>query len=299
MLALAQALIVLQLMPEIKAVSHGARSWREQFRWKGDVPKGPNRPTKEEAELDKARLEAAPDEDKPGIIAAMKAEKKKADQEAEAQQKAEEARKETKQLLSKLHVRRNYGGYRVIFEHPPHTKCGPTRSSAAFPDLTDNELQERAQKDRQKVFDKAWDDMSASDVAQLVDSLKTSPNKKRPVGLADEGDLQEQQRKKKTRQEKLEDRERTREMLRSEKVAKGADVFHAKDLADLFFKLHIAEGATTRKQEHDSKCLAQLGVLSYMYASRVIDVFELQLENLIQDRREVKMINYKRTSPKP
>ena len=91
MLALAQALLVLQLMPEISVVPNGDQSWRVQFRWKGDVPKGPNRPTKEEAELDKARLEAAPDEDKPGIITAMKAEKKKAMQEAEVQQKAEEA----------------------------------------------------------------------------------------------------------------------------------------------------------------------------------------------------------------
>ena len=109
-------------MPEIGVVPNGDQSWRVQFRWKGDVPKGPNRPTKEEAELDKARLEAAPDEDKPGIITAMKAEKKKAAQEAEAQQKAEEARKETKKLLSKLHVRPHFGGYRVIFKHPPHTK---------------------------------------------------------------------------------------------------------------------------------------------------------------------------------
>ena len=52
----------------------------------------------------------------------------------------------------------------MIFEHPPHTKYGPNRSSAAEPDLTDNELRERAQKDKQKVVDAAWDGTSASDV---------------------------------------------------------------------------------------------------------------------------------------
>ena len=38
--------------------------------------------------------------------------------------------------------------------------------------MTDDDLKERAQKDRQKVVDAAWDGMSASDVAQLVKSLK-------------------------------------------------------------------------------------------------------------------------------
>ena len=70
MLALAQVLFVLQLMPQIGVVQNGVDSWRVQFWWKGDVPKGPNRTTKEEAHADKARLEAAPDEDKPGIITA-------------------------------------------------------------------------------------------------------------------------------------------------------------------------------------------------------------------------------------
>ena len=42
---------------------------------------------------DKARLEAAPDENKPGIVRAMHDEKKKAMQEADAQQNAEEAKK--------------------------------------------------------------------------------------------------------------------------------------------------------------------------------------------------------------
>ena len=108
MLALAQALLVLQLMPEIGVVPNGDQSWRVQFRWKGDVPKGPNRPTKEEAELDKARLEAAPDEDKPGTITAMKAEKKKINQEAEAQEKAEEAKKETEHLPLGLRVHQHW-----------------------------------------------------------------------------------------------------------------------------------------------------------------------------------------------
>ena len=187
MLALAQALFVLQLMPQIGVVQNGVDSWRVQFWWKGDALTVPNRPTMEEAELDKARLEAAPDEDKPGIITAIEAEKKKAEQEAEAQQKAEEAKKETEQLPSKLYVRRHYAGYRMVFKHPIHTKWVPTRSSAAEPDLTDNELQERAQKDRQEVFDKAWDGMSAADVAQLVQSLtQQSPTLKKQGHVQDE-----------------------------------------------------------------------------------------------------------------
>ena len=91
LLALAQAFMLLLLMVKIGVTKHGAQSWRVDFWFSGSSHQGPNRPTKEEAELDKARLEAAPDEDKPGIITAMKAEKKKAMQEAEAQQKAEEA----------------------------------------------------------------------------------------------------------------------------------------------------------------------------------------------------------------
>ena len=132
-------------MVNISFQPHGVHSRRVEFWWAGKKEKGPNRTTEQELEADKARLEAAPDEDKPGIITAMKAEKKKADQEAEAQQKAEEAKKETEQLPSKLHVRRHYEGYRVVFKHPIHTKWVPTRSSAAEPDLTDNELQERAE----------------------------------------------------------------------------------------------------------------------------------------------------------
>ena len=55
--------------------------------------------------------------------------------------------------------------------------------------MTDNELQERAQKDRQEVFDKAWDGMSAADVAQLVQSLtQQSPTLKK------QGHVQEEQK---------------------------------------------------------------------------------------------------------
>ena len=297
-LILAQALIVIALMVKIGIDgTNGAQSQRVFF-WAGKTYRGPNRTTQQELDADKARLEAAPDEDKPGIIAAMHAEKKKAMQEAEAEQTAEEAEKETAHLLSKLHIRYHYGGYRVIFEHPTHTTPGPNRSRTAEPDLTDDDLKERAQKDRQKVVDAAWDGMSASDVAQLVKSLKPNLNQKRPAGLADEGNLQEQQRKRKTRQEKQEDRQMTRESLKSGRVAKGADVFFAKDLADFLFKLHIGEGAATRKQKFDSRCLAQLCVLSYIYASRVIDIFELPPENLIQDKQEFKAINYKRDNSK-
>ena len=110
-------------MVQIRIDPHGTESKRVRFKLAGRQHKGPNR-TLEEALADKARLDAAPDEGKPGIITAMHDEKKKADQEAEAQQKAEEARKETKQLLSKLHVRRNYGGYRMIFEHHPIKNVG-------------------------------------------------------------------------------------------------------------------------------------------------------------------------------
>ena len=163
MLALAQALLVLQLMPEIGVVPNGDQSWRVQFRWKGDVPKGPNRPTKEDAELDKARLEAAPDEDKPGIITAMKAEKKKINQEAEAQEKAEEAKKETEHLLSKIHVRQHTSGsYGVVFCHDDrHPTYGPLRSRSGETALAENESRERAEKDKQYFFGAAWDGMSA------------------------------------------------------------------------------------------------------------------------------------------
>ena len=171
LLALAQAFMLLLLMVKIGVTKHGAQSWRVDFWFSGSSHQGPNRPTKEEAELDKARLEAAPDEDKPGIITGMKAEKKKAMQEAEAQQKAEEAKKQTEHLLSKPQIRYHYGGYREIFKHPTHTTRGPNRSKAAEPYLTDNELKERAQKDKQKTVDAAWDGMSASDVAQLAQSL--------------------------------------------------------------------------------------------------------------------------------
>ena len=133
-------------MVKIHIRQHGAESWRVEF---GKKEKGPNR-TLEEAKADEAKLEAAPKEDRAGIIAAMRDEKKKAEQEAKAQQKAEEEKKQKEQLLSKLHVRRHYGGYPMIFEHPPNTKYGPNRSSAAEPDLTDKELQERAQKDKQR-----------------------------------------------------------------------------------------------------------------------------------------------------
>ena len=77
LLALAQAFMLLLLMVKIGVTKHGAQSWRVDFWFSGSSHQGPNRPTKEEADLDKARLEAAPDEDKPGIIAAIKAEKKK------------------------------------------------------------------------------------------------------------------------------------------------------------------------------------------------------------------------------
>ena len=58
--------------------------------------------------------------------------------------------------------------------------------------MTDNELQERVQKDRQEVFDKAWDGMSAADMAQLVQSLtQQSPTLKK------QGHVQEEQQKSK------------------------------------------------------------------------------------------------------
>ena len=70
-------------MVQIRIDPNGTESKRVRFKLAGRQHKGPNR-TLEEAKADKARLEAAPDEDKPRIIAAMKAEKKKAAQEAAA-----------------------------------------------------------------------------------------------------------------------------------------------------------------------------------------------------------------------
>ena len=99
MLALAQALFVLQLMPQIGVVQNGVDSWRVQFWWKGDALTVPNRPTMEEAELDKARLEAAPDEDKPGIITAIEAEKKKQNKKQRRSRKQKKQRKKQNNFL--------------------------------------------------------------------------------------------------------------------------------------------------------------------------------------------------------
>ena len=115
-------------MVKISTFPNGVHSQRVEFWWAGEQHKGPNRKTREEVNADKARLETAPNEDLPGIIAAMKAEKKKAEQEAKAQKKAEEEKKETEHLLSKLHVRQHTGGsYRVIFYYD-NRHYGPLRS---------------------------------------------------------------------------------------------------------------------------------------------------------------------------
>ena len=155
--------------------------------------------------------------------------------------------------------------------------------------MTDNELQERAQKDRQEVFDKAWNGMSAADMAQLVQSL-TQQN---PT-LKKQGHVQKEQKNRKTREQMWEDNQEIHASAATGGFAKGADVLFAKDLADLLFKLHIGEGATTSKEKFDSKCLAQIIVLSYIYGSRVEDIFDLPPENLIQDRCELRLINLKK-----
>ena len=123
-LILAQALIVIALMVKIGIDgTNGAQSQRVFF-WAGKTYRGPNRTTQQELDADKARLEAAPDEDKPRIVRAMHDEKKKAMQEADAQQNAEEAKKHQEGKMSKLHVRCRYGGHRMIFKHPPIQNVG-------------------------------------------------------------------------------------------------------------------------------------------------------------------------------
>ena len=110
-------------MVQIRIDSNGTESKRVRFKLAGRQHKGPNR-TLGKALADKARLEAAPDEDKPGIVRAMHDEKKKAMQEADAQQNAEEAKKHQEGKMSKLHVRCHYGGHRMIFKHPPIQNVG-------------------------------------------------------------------------------------------------------------------------------------------------------------------------------
>ena len=119
--------------------------------------------TLEEAKADEAKLDAAPKEDRAGIIAAMRDEKKKAEQEAKAQKKAEEEKKETEHLLSKIHVRQHTSGsYRVIFYYDNrHPTYGPLRSRSGETALAENESRERAEKDKQYLFGAAWDGMSA------------------------------------------------------------------------------------------------------------------------------------------
>ena len=102
----------------------------------------------------------------------------------------------------------------------------------------------------------------------------------------------------KTRGQRREDKEEIHASAATGRFAKGADVLFAKDLADLLFKLHIGEGATTSKEKFDSKCLAQIIVLSYIYGSRVEDIFDLPPENLIQDRCELSVINFKKANLK-
>ena len=61
--SVAQVLIVLLLMVKISFQPHGVHSRRVEFKWAGKKEKAPNRTTEQELEADKARLEAAPDED--------------------------------------------------------------------------------------------------------------------------------------------------------------------------------------------------------------------------------------------
>ena len=172
-------------MAKIRTHKNGVTSQR--VRWKSS--EGPNRHTQEELDADIARLEAAPDENKAGILKAMVEEKKRKYQDEKARQEDKEARAAKEHLLSKLHVRPRldpqgrFQSYRLVFKDGKSKNTnGPVHSISANPGIAEEELHERAKKDQQKVFNAAWNGMSVTDMEQLVLNLhsRISIKTKRP-----------------------------------------------------------------------------------------------------------------------
>ena len=257
----------------ISIYPHGVDSWRVEFWWAGKQHKGPNKPTEEEAELDKARLEAAPDEDKPGIITAMKAERKKAAQEAAAAAEQEAEAEIQAQLKRACRV------YPDPDKNPEHQ--GPFRLSLRLHrrnpiDCTWRRSRSEAEEDRAAV--RALAPKGAQAMEAAIREIK-GPAKR----LQSENTETESQKRR--RQE--ENRDELNRQLEENEIKWSASALSMKDNAWMIFKFWSTE-PTYQDQPADLppmlQCLAQFETLKYVGGLRPCEGLPLNDKRLIQQR---------------
>ena len=282
LLALDQVLIVLLLMVNISFQPHGVHSRRVEFWWAGKKEKGPNRTTEQELEADKARLEAAPDEDKPRIIAAMKAEKKKAAQEAAAAAEQEAEAEMQEQLKRACRV------YPDPDKNPEHQ--GPFRLSLCLPkrnsiNCTWRRSRSEAEEDRAAV--RALAPKGAQAMEAAIREIKVPAKKLK----SENAETKSQKRRK-----QQENRDDLHRQLDENEIEWSASALSMKDNAEMTFKLWSTE-PIYQDQPADLppmlQCLAQFETLKYVGGLRPCEGLPLNDKRLDQQSCSFRTVHTK------
>ena len=267
----------------ISIYPHGVDSWRVEFWWAGKQHKGPNKPTEEEAELDKARLEAAPDEDKPGIITAMKAERKKAAQEAAAAAEQEAEAEIQAQLKRACRVYPDPDKMR-----PEHQ--GPFRLSLRLPKRNSincawRRSRSEAEEDRATV--RALAPKGAQAMEAAIREIKVPAKKLK----SENAETKSQKRRK-----QQENRDDLHRQLDENEIEWSASALSMKDNAEMIFKLWSTE-PIYQDQPADLppmlQCLAQFETLKYVGGLRPCEGLPLNDKRLDQQSCSFRTVHTK------